>query len=31
MAWRELAFPVLFLATWLIIQLVVLPRFGVST
>ncbi len=31
MAWRELAFPVLFLAAWLIIQLVVLPRLGVST
>jgi hypothetical protein len=31
MAWRELVFPALFLAAWLLIQLVILPRFGVST
>jgi len=29
--WSNVAFPVVFLAAWLILQLVVLPRLGVST
>lgn len=29
--WSSLGFPIAFLAAWLLIQLVLLPRLGVST
>ena len=29
--WSELALPVIFVGLWLLLQLVVLPRMGVST
>ena len=29
--WSELALPVVFVGLWLLLQLVVLPRLGVST
>jgi len=29
--WSELALPIVFVGAWLLLQLVVLPRLGVST
>jgi hypothetical protein len=29
--WSELALPIVFVGVWLLLQLVVLPRLGVST
>ncbi len=31
MNWGELALPIVFIGVWLLLQLVVLPRLGVST